>query len=353
MIVGRDGILVVGDMHVVKSSLSESEGVFDYIHNFVSQQRHAIIVFLGDIFHNNSVLDLPVALSVQRKMSDLSRACRVITIPGNHDGVTPRLSDPNSLQLTCGRTVVPPDPEAWMDSFDFGPNSGVISWMAVPYHHNSRDFEKRVVEASEDCGMESIDFLFCHQTFDGTRYDNGFYAPDGVNVEVLPKKIKRIISGHIHTPSTHGPLMYAGSVRSVSFSEVNHSKFVYWIDAKDLQVTPINIDHLISRNHNIDIAQEVVGSADRAVELISKVGMNPNDRLRVSIRGDKEFVDATRRQLPDTVILVCNIEEPDSLIKADVGESEDTLMSTFYEYIDQTHSPDTSQKAKEVISQWA
>jgi len=45
--------------------------------------------------------------------------------------------------------------------------------------------------------LKSGKILFCHQTFDGAKFENGFYAPDGFDFSGI--KYEKIISGHIHT----------------------------------------------------------------------------------------------------------------------------------------------------------
>jgi hypothetical protein len=42
--------------------------------------------------------------------------------------------------------------------------------------------------------------VVCHATFNGARYENGFYAKEALDPDAVPQK--RIISGHIHTPAS-------------------------------------------------------------------------------------------------------------------------------------------------------
>ena len=68
--------------------------------------------------------------------------------------------------------------------------------------------------------------LVCHATFQGAMYDNGFYAPDGLDPEALPQR--QIISGHIHKPQEFGKVWYPGSPRWRTISDANQDRG-YWL----------------------------------------------------------------------------------------------------------------------------
>jgi hypothetical protein len=71
----------------------------------------------------------------------------------------------------------------------------------------------------------------CHQTFDGSQYENGFYSEGGINV-ALVSKFEQVISGHIHKTQKFANIFYPGTPRWDSISDANENKAI-WLFSDD------------------------------------------------------------------------------------------------------------------------
>jgi hypothetical protein len=81
---------------------------------------------------------------------------------------------------------------------------------------------------TEACQKSKSEVLFCHQTFLGGKNDNGFYAPDGISLDLIPQT--SIISGHLHCSQIVGKCRYVGSPRWMTASDANQEKVIEIID---------------------------------------------------------------------------------------------------------------------------
>jgi hypothetical protein len=95
----------------------------------------------------------------------------------------------------------------------------------VGFIGDSESFLKTVSELPTD-GL-----LFCHQTFDGSTYENGFYASDGLNPALVPSGT--IISGHIHKPQSFGKVIYVGAPRWRTVTDANTDRALVLFDIVD------------------------------------------------------------------------------------------------------------------------
>jgi len=102
---------------------------------------------------------------------------------------------------------------------------GSIGYMA--YVHD----QKRFLELALGLKEQGVKTLVCHQTFAGSQYENGFYAPDGINPDDLPFEI--IISGHIHAMQRFGKVIYPGTARWDSISDSNEIKGIWLFEHDD------------------------------------------------------------------------------------------------------------------------
>ena len=103
----------------------------------------------------------------------------------------------------------------------------------VSYYHNPETF----VEVANRCAEQGAKVLVCHQTFDGSQYENGFYAPDGIDPSKL--KFDLIMSGHIHTTqnlkniATGQTVVYPGTPKWDTTSDANEDKGIWMFEHDD------------------------------------------------------------------------------------------------------------------------
>ncbi len=205
--------LYVGDPHAELSSLPEMERLISLVEDSARAHEVDRIVFLGDQYHNHSVVHLQVQEFWERSLNRLSHICEVIALVGNHDRAGN--SKANSMML-----------HSHISSVDKSYLEYRSSIVYVGYQDKPQEFIRL-------CNASKANTVVCHQTFFGSKYENGFYAPqkDSIDPDAIPQKL--IISGHIHTAQKFGKVWYTGSPRWRIATDANVEKFIYLVQHED------------------------------------------------------------------------------------------------------------------------
>ncbi|MEM4601886.1 MAG: metallophosphoesterase [Desulfurococcaceae archaeon] len=208
-------LLIMGDPHIKPSNMSEAEMLLTYSYDVATKTRPDAVIILGDLFHTHLVLRLEVVCFWRYWAEKFARSFKTILLTGNHDQVSDsgREWDMSSLTTldSTGAVIVYNKPLEW---------NGVLF---VPHTHSESKF-------LESCNKSDCEILICHQTFDGSQYENGFYAPDGIKQEKIPNNFKYIISGHIHKQQQIGRVWYPGTPKWDSISDANEEKGIWLFD---------------------------------------------------------------------------------------------------------------------------
>jgi DNA repair exonuclease SbcCD nuclease subunit len=213
--------LVIGDPHVTPSELPDCEKLLEFVLNVVKTEKVDKIVFLGDLFHSHGVVHLQVLDFWTRWMIKLSvnLGQSIISLVGNHDQ---DLRNPQLNALSNLPDVISATPD-FVDE----------ECLFVSYHgHKNQEAFINL------CSQHPDKVLICHETFQGAQYDNGFYAKDGIDSDLVPNKV--IISGHIHTRAKFGKVIYPGSPRWRTMSDANIEKAIYIFDIKKGKIKEVS-----------------------------------------------------------------------------------------------------------------
>lgn len=211
--------ILVGDPHVQVSNLEESSLLFEKVFEFASKKEVDKIVILGDCFHNHDVIRSQVMNFWIKTLTET--ATPVVIVTGNHDmpgskELEGRVSALDAIGLIKGVTVV--SRPTIIDGMGF-----------IPYLHSSEEFSKELSSLYQ----KGCRTFFCHQTFNSARFENGFYAPHGVELDVLPDGVF-VVSGHIHQSqmidSGKSKVWYPGTPRWLTASDANSEKGVWLFD---------------------------------------------------------------------------------------------------------------------------
>lgn len=208
-------LLLVGDPHVTVEELEDSQNLLDGVLKLVETSKPDAVVFLGDQHHNHAVVRVEVTDFWLRNLKRFD--VNVIMLVGNHDRPNDASSNVHALQ-----------PYTYLPNVTVVDKPTIIDGIAyMPYIHGKEDFQRSAFELSSKAKI-----LICHQTFDGSKYENGFYAPDGVDPAMTG--FETVYSGHIHTTQTVlGPstkIIYIGSPRWRTVSDANDHKAVAMVD---------------------------------------------------------------------------------------------------------------------------
>lgn len=209
--------LLVGDPHVQVSNLKDSERLFEFILATAKKEKVDRITLLGDLYHNHALKRVEVEDFWRRWLKTLSAIFETVVLKGNHDMANqkdPESKDALSVHADASnpRLIIVNNPVFL----------GPILYM--PYMDNRESFIETVNVIS------GINLLVCHQVFDGTRYENGFYDPNGIDASLI--NIPEIISGHIHTEGTLGKVWYPGTPKWDTATDANQPKSI-WICEHD------------------------------------------------------------------------------------------------------------------------
>lgn len=270
-------VLLVGDPHVTVDELADAQSLMEYVCQFALDAQPDKIVILGDLHHNHAVVRVEVTDFWLRNLEALGKVCPVTVLLGNHDRPNDTASRAHALQpykRLGGVTVV----DSFLQEGDIG---------YAPYYATPDALYEAVLN-------RNLKWLFCHQTFDGSVYENGFYAPDGADPVLVG--VPYVISGHIHTSQyvnwPGGYVFYAGSPRWRTQSDANVPKNIILLDtsqnsmqdfptagvcsaiSKTTITSPEDFNKVKFQNfHNTRHYLEIVGNKARVEELVKEAGL--------------------------------------------------------------------------------
>lgn len=256
--------LLVGDPHVVPEEMADCRRLADCIVDAIEKHKPENLVFLGDQHHNHSLVHVDVLAywhETFARIQALPSPPRVFALVGNHDMSSDKSSTNHAMRSYERQILVVSSPIEI---------SGVL---LMPYCHSPDVFKKAV--AAFKCKT-----VICHQTLDGSRYENGFYSQDGVDITDFSDRY--FISGHIHTPQKFGNVVYVGAPRwrSVSDADIERGLTLWDIDGEP----------------KLKLIQDTSAYCEKLVHLIDNQDaplaheMNPQWRYIVDIYGDELFV---------------------------------------------------------------
>jgi len=292
-------ILRVGDPHVMVSNLKDSQALMNFVIETAKKEKVDRVEFLGDQFHTHAVVRVEVLDFWRRSFERLSSE-EIVTfaLVGNHD-------QPGSREK-----------EQVMNSLDVLSNIGYVTIINkpierngiayIPYMSDKDAFLKASAELHKNGATK---LLIAHQTFTGATYENGFYAEDGIEPELVHQD--KIISGHIHKQQQLGKCFYPGTPKWDTMSDANEDKGIWifehnedgsvkdkkFISTKDV-VTPIYKHVFVEGEEEpvfIDGARnylELLGKAAWITKMKKKykgkaqIKARPTDRKSVKIERD-------------------------------------------------------------------
>jgi len=202
--------LFVGDPHAEPHDLADCVALAKFVIQ-IAKEQDATVVLAGDLYHTHAIIHAEVQYFWWSFFETLRKQkIPCIVLKGNHDapGVDGSRATALIAHVEQCCTVLH---EPHLD--------GVV--LFCPY--TKRD---QLIKWSESYPDAKV--LVCDQTFDGSRYENGFFAGDGVDPNLI--KQKRIISGHIHTPQELDKVWYPGAPRWRTLSDANTDRAVWLLD---------------------------------------------------------------------------------------------------------------------------
>jgi DNA repair exonuclease SbcCD nuclease subunit len=274
--------LLIGDPHVQVSNLEESKLLFNSAFETAKKEKVDGIIILGDCFHNHDVIRSQV-MNFWLDILKNTQGVPVTIVTGNHDmpgskELEGRVSALDALSLVEGVTII----KAAVVIKDIG---------YVPYMHGSEGF----VEAVNKLYSQGAKTIFCHQTFDSAQFENGFYAPHGVDPQLMPLG-STIISGHIHQQqeikTDKALIWYPGTPRWLTASDANSTKG-YWVyDTSSSTKTFFDVSSIIPPMVRLTLSEG---------DEIPAIRENNRDRVYVNLIGSGLWIKGVKKDLPEEV----------------------------------------------------
>lgn len=258
-------LLLVGDPHCTLSELNECNRLLQFIFSLCIENKPDFLVFLGDQFDNHSIVRIEVMKFwydwlVKFKENNI----QTFLLKGNHDESGLKQDSSNSLIPFYSISNVIDEP-----SWHYG-------LLFLPYTHSDKQFIEWANKYNE------TNVIICHQTFQGAMYDNGIYAPEGVDPNLVPQKT--IISGHIHSSHKFGKVWYPGSPRWRNLNDANKSKAVYLVD--------FNANYDIINTQSFDtsvVCTPIYRLIDKESEPLEKTPEKGD--VRIEIHGTWDYIE--------------------------------------------------------------
>lgn len=208
-------ILVLGDPHCKPSNLKESEDLMQFVLSKCKELKIDRLEILGDLFDTHTIINLFVFQFWEKWFNKLhDEKIETYVLRGNHDMSGDYSNNYTALQSFSHlneyiKIVVSPVKD------------GPFGYM--PYIHDNAEF----VEEANSLADQGATILVSHTTYQGSKYDNGMFAPDGVDSDLLDSRLKLLISGHVHSEQEFGRVWYPGTARWLSKSCANRRKGIW------------------------------------------------------------------------------------------------------------------------------
>ena len=208
-------ILRVGDPHIKVSNLDESDRLMQFVLDQANSLSVDTVEFLGDMADTHAIVRLEVLEFLDRWFRTFaSQGFKTIVLVGNHD-LTGSYSSKYSA-LTPFRNIL-----GNLKIIETPTLIGKIGYL--PYIHDNEVF----VSEANNLAALGAKVLVSHTTYEGSAYDNGMYAPNGVNHEHIDLSVTNLVSGHIHSTQEFGRVQYPGTARWATASDANAEKGIY------------------------------------------------------------------------------------------------------------------------------
>jgi DNA repair exonuclease SbcCD nuclease subunit len=214
-------VLYIGDMHVQISNLDESDALMNFVVDTIIKHKPDQVVLLGDLLHNFAVVRTEVLDFWKEWLDTISESQKLIVLVGNHDLANSGNDQYKSHALNVFHLMK----KKTLSIVDNAQVHGVIGF--VPYMHDQTKF----VEIANGLKEFGAKILVVHQDIDGSQYESGFYAPNGVSPDKLDYPL--VIGGHIHKRQRFGKIVLPGTPRWLNNADANEEKGLWLVDHDD------------------------------------------------------------------------------------------------------------------------
>jgi DNA repair exonuclease SbcCD nuclease subunit len=268
--------LFVGDPHAKVNNLDEMQKLINFLADQPDKNKYDFILLAGDLFNDHSVVRLEVANFWKQAIQVLTKNyTKVVILVGNHDltGTKQMETGLSSIHLVTENnpSVLLVDKPIYYNGIGLLPYTSDSEY----FYHSAENLFKQ----------GAIDLLICHQTIDGAKYDNGFYAPEGLDQNRIPQT--NIVSGHIHTFQEFGKVLFPGTARWETRSDANQNKGIWTIELNNGKLTK---ELIPTKSVVTPIVELIINEGDELPAIQSGV------KTYIELVGKSEWIKKTKEQ---------------------------------------------------------
>lgn len=226
-------ILLIGDSHlslgypnsVDKWFKIHQEYFQDFLLPLIKKELTSddIIVHLGDLFDNRSVVPINILNFAQNVLEEMAKICPVHVIVGNHDLYTKSTNDVNTVKLYKYIPNIYVYEEPTKIEFS-GKSILMLPWV-----------EKKKEQVSILKKFTGTDYLFCHSDLNGAKMHLTSVAHknnDKIDVEEF-SGYKNVYSGHIHILQRQKQFTFVGNIFEMDRNDRDNQKGIFILDTFD------------------------------------------------------------------------------------------------------------------------
>lgn len=264
--------LLVGDVHATPEELEDCQRLVDEVVR-VAEDKALVrtVVFMGDLYNTHNVVRVEVLAFWRRAFERMAKAgLDVYALVGNHDYAGEGLAE-HALMAHADQIEVVEEP---MELFP-----GVLM---LPYVSGQDAFERL-------CSDNASTTVLCHQTFEGSKYENGFFAPDGMDPNLIPQKF--VISGHIHTPQAFDKVTYIGAPRWRTLSDADVPRSIVLVEFDEQGNVASRQDYSTG-----SVCRQICYRLDTP-EAPIEGGLAAGVDWRVDIKGPADWIERRKKEL--------------------------------------------------------
>lgn len=345
-------IAILGDTHF--GARGDSPFFHRYFKTFYSEiffpylEKNNIdhIIQLGDVFDRRKFVNYQTLNNCKEYFFDtLNSKYKSWLLVGNHDTYYKNTNKVNSLDLLLREYKnINQVQQPYETSFG-GVNILMVPWICAENYND-------VMHAMDNSKSQ---ILVGHFEINGFEMHKGAYCDSGIEPSVF-NKFDLVISGHFHTKSTRGNIVYTGTPYEMTWSDYEDKKGFHIFDTETRELefvqNPFSMFHKIwydDSNSSMDevIAQDFERYKDTIVKVIIKNKLNPiwfdmfiekiekagtidlqvvEDHLNLNLEDDSDIVNEAEDTLTILNKYVSQLE-----LKADKSKLENLLRTLYNE----------------------
>lgn len=345
-------IAILGDTHF------GARGDSPYFHNYfkkfytelffpyLKENNIKYIVQLGDVFDRRKFVNYNTLNQAKEYFFEpLNRDFESWLLVGNHDTYFKNTNDVNSLKLLLTEYKNIHQVHKCQDVSIDGLSMALVPWICQENYN----------EVMSDIEMTKSQILMGHFEIEGFEMHKGAYCDNGIDSSIF-SKFDTVLSGHFHTKSSRGNIIYTGTPYEMTWSDYDDQKGFHILDTSTRELefipNPYKMFHKIWYDDNNCTMDEILAHdfsqfKDCIVKVIIKNKLNPvwfdmfieklekagtidlqvvEDHLNLNLEDDSDIINEAEDTLTILNKYVTQLE-----LKADKSKLENLLRSLYNE----------------------